>query len=364
MSCCRDEEGNLSGQQCAKAACGTGCKQTGWAVGLITTLLFLVGVVAHFSVPKEIVKTCGGQLEFTAAESAALKGIIIVTSVLSLAGSAFIIFSYYYFVNLRSFPYKLIMFLSVADFFSSLTYIIGAGNDANECYEGNFMCYFSAGMSQFFDVASFLWMAVISFNIYQVLGRRRGHDVVFFEPYYHLFAWGTSGVLLLIITATNSLGDAGNWCWVRRDRQIERMLCYYVILIIIMIYAIVMYFLVRNAVKTQNMSQQNMIMARMRLYVIIFLFIRFWSVLNRMVELFDGNKSIFVFMFFHSLFSPLQGFANAFVYGLNAKLKKEIRKTCPCFRDPAEDEALDMNDDNGDKLELQPTNEAPPRSVM
>lgn len=74
----------------------------------------------------------------------------------SILGSSFIIFSYFYFPQLRTLAYKLIVYLSVTDLFSSFAYVLGTATRTQaDCKDG--WCYFTAIMSQYFDVATFCW---------------------------------------------------------------------------------------------------------------------------------------------------------------------------------------------------------------
>jgi hypothetical protein len=296
--------------------------------------------------------TTGGGFE--TGERLSLQVVVVVGAILSMCGSLFIIVSFFAFPDLQTFPYKLIMFLSLADFFSSSTYILAIQDvgqnpeDLGNCFEDNFMCFFTAGMSQYFDFASFLWMGVISFNIYQVFVKQRGSDVVQFEKYYHMVCWGVPAFFLIIVTATDGLGDAGNWCWIKHDHQVERWLCYYIPLILVMAFNVSSYCHVNRAIKDLNMQNQSAIIHRMILYIGAFLFIRSWSVLNRFVELIDGNVGIFPLMFLHSFFSPVQGVANALVYGFNKKLKDHYYRLCCSSsrlgsRQIIEDDAVDSN---------------------
>ena len=140
------------------------------------------------------------------------------------------------------------------------------------------------------------------------------------------------------------MGDAGNWCWIKHDHQIERWFCYYIPLIIVMIINIASYCHINKAIKSLNMQNQNVIIHRMVLYVGAFLFIRSWSVLNRFVELIDGNVGVFPLMFLHSLFSPIQGVANALVYGFNKKLKAHYYNLC-CSRKAGIGSRVIVNED-------------------
>ena len=182
--------------------CSSGCKQVTWGVSLIFSLILLIAIGGYYSRLEQnnvligtnatVCESGGG---FETGERLALQVVVVIGAVLSMCGSFFIIVSFFSFPDLQTFPYKLIMFLSLADFFSSSTYILAiqdvglSPEDVGDCFEDNFMCFFTAGMSQYFDMASFLWMGVISFNIYQVFVKQRGNDVVEFEKYYHMVCW-------------------------------------------------------------------------------------------------------------------------------------------------------------------------------
>ena len=63
-----------------------------------------------------------------------MKIAIFTSATLSVCGTSFIIFSYYYFIALRTFPIKMIVMLSIADLFSSISYFIGFANHAKLCF--------------------------------------------------------------------------------------------------------------------------------------------------------------------------------------------------------------------------------------
>lgn len=59
------------------------------------------------------------------------------------------------------------------------------------------------------------------------------------------------------------------------------------------------------------------------MYSLIFIFIRFWSLLDTIISSINGHDRVFFFTFLHSLFAPWQGFANAYVYGFrNGEVKR------------------------------------------
>ena len=145
---------------------------------------------------------------FTPGQNDAIVGVIMFGATLSMLGSGFIIASYVCFPRLRTFPYRLIMWLSVADFVSSFSYLLGISKDLDSCTE-NGRCTFAALLNQFFGVASFVWTAVVAYNCYAVLVQQKGRAVEGYAMKYHAVAWGLPLLLTIIAGSTGSLGDAG-----------------------------------------------------------------------------------------------------------------------------------------------------------
>ena len=73
-------------------------------------------------------------------------------------------------------------------------------------------------------------------------------------------------------------------------------------------------------------SAKNNIIKRLTMYIIVFMFIRVWSVINRFQNLANPNAPVYALYVLHSIFSPLQGLCNALVYGVNKTLLSEYRK--------------------------------------
>ena len=299
-------------------------------------ICFIITLVIHADMSDNA--SCTGAITtLTEGQSTGIKFVIFCTATMSMVGSSFIIFSYYYFVSMRTFPLKLIVMLSISDFFSSVQFYIGFDNFATKCFEPEFACALSASMSQYFEMASFCWTTVIAFNIYQVLVAKHGERVEHYEMYYHLICWGFPLFLLIIVASTGSLGDAGNWCWIKKERPIERLLGYYIPLLIMMGINGVFYVLIGRGLQSFASEQKRPIILRLRKYLIVFLLTRIPSVINRFYEIASNGETVYFFLLLQSMTSPLQGFCNALVYGANKKIKRQweefLRERFPfCFK--------------------------------
>eukprot|EP00753_Platysulcus_tardus_P005965 PLAT13825.1.p1 GENE.PLAT13825.1~~PLAT13825.1.p1 ORF type:complete len:319 (+),score=61.94 PLAT13825.1:46-957(+) len=257
----------------------------------------------------------GSNSGISASQMSTLRAITLVTASLSICGSLFIIFTFFKFPSLQTVPFRLIMLLSVADFGSSITYIIGASSDAPA------VCTISGFMSQFFDLATFLWVGCIAVNLYFVF-LRGGLATKRNLAAFHAVAWGLPLVLAIITVAIGAIGPAGLWCWITADFQALRWLFFYVPLWVIMAAIAVVYTRVigKFGEKSTSKKDSRAVTSRLRLYVLVFLFLRLWSTANRIQNAVAPNSPVFFLLAMHSLFSPLQGFLNALVYGLNKKV--------------------------------------------
>lgn len=257
--------------------------------------------------------------------------ITYVSASLSIVGSLIIIFSYFKFSALRIFPYKLVVCLSIADLFSSIAYYVNfAAGDTEEdkCTNGP-GCIVAAIMTQYFDVASFFWTAVIAYNLRAVLLENKGRTVENYERYYHLLSWGIPGVFSVLVGLFDGYGFAGIWCWIKQNEQLLRFLFYYLPLVLILAY--VSYTLIVVMRGARETSNEIVIMRRLSMYILVFVFIRIWSILDRLQNVFYDSPS-FTLTILHSFFSPLQGFANALVYGCNTVLVRECKWYCYAIR--------------------------------
>jgi hypothetical protein len=181
----------------------------------------------------------GNRTHFTPGQYEALQILTLTGASLSALGSLFIFISYFLVKELQMQSFRLIAILSFADFFGSLSYIIGSQNSHDACVAEEMWCTLSGGMTQFFDMATFCWTATIATNMFVILSRRVTASQLkyrSYEPLYHLIGWGIPLVTLLVASFSGAIGDAGTWCWITKDRELERMLLYYVPLLCIMLY--------------------------------------------------------------------------------------------------------------------------------
>ena len=114
-----------------------------------------------------------------------LQILLITGSSLSIAGSGFIILSYFLFPDSRKFSRKILLYLSLADICASsawvLHYVAPNGGDT--------LCFAQGYMLQFFYLASYLWTGCFAWHLYQLIDARN-RTPKSLEALYHFLSWG------------------------------------------------------------------------------------------------------------------------------------------------------------------------------
>jgi hypothetical protein len=100
-------------------------------------------------------------LVFSASQDRVLDVALYISCGLSMIGSIFIILTFILFPKTRTFGTKLIFFLSISDFFTSLSWF-----PSDIDYD---LCMFQASILQFFMVASYFWSLSIAISLFQVI---------------------------------------------------------------------------------------------------------------------------------------------------------------------------------------------------
>jgi len=178
---------------------------------------------------------------FSSDDSRILTILSVFSSCFSFLGSSFIIFCYWKFIDLRSFAFRLVFLISISDLFNSTANILGdAGHNTG-------LCYFQSLMISYFELASMLWSVSIAFTLHMAFLRENAihHEAI--ETYmskYHAVCWGLPAILTILPLTTGSYGDAGGWCWIKSQRDIDvawRFIQFYIPLWLSIIYSLVVY---------------------------------------------------------------------------------------------------------------------------
>lgn len=114
------------------------------------------------------------------------KVLILLSCALSFLGSLLIIWTYARWVDLRTKPRKLLVYLSVADLLSALSYSYGVWRD----FETDSVdCITQGAISTFANTSSFFWTVAIAIYLYMFIVRSSQRQADNLVLYFHLIRW-------------------------------------------------------------------------------------------------------------------------------------------------------------------------------
>lgn len=150
---------------------------------------------------------------FDGVQEDALDVITMIAASLSCCGSLFIILTFLRFEQVRTFPYRLVLHLSICDMVANMWYlplfITKLGNAENRTEDPDAWCYFIGGVTQFFTIAGFVWTIIISYNVYFSL-ILESHSHMQHMGGYHAAAWSIAAVFTAIPALTPRLSAMAN----------------------------------------------------------------------------------------------------------------------------------------------------------
>ncbi|KAA0151411.1 hypothetical protein FNF29_04610 [Cafeteria roenbergensis] len=266
------------------------------------------------------------------AEAATLSALTLVAASLSFVGSVAIVITYLSLRRVQRLSYRVIAWLAAADCMASMAYFVHEPSPLVTLappYSAS--CIAGAALSQFMDVATFLWTVCVSITVYMVLVRQASApQLQAMERWFHVVCWGVPAVFLAATWESGAFGDAGLWCWITDAFPGLRLGLYYAPLLVCIVAVAVMMVLIRRGVQGSSAvtpAQKPLVMRRILVFFALFLGLRLPSLANRIQQLSagPGAEPVFVLSLLHATFSPLQGFANALVYGFNRLVVTEYR---------------------------------------
>ncbi|CAK6951311.1 G-protein coupled receptor 157 [Scomber scombrus] len=224
--------------------------------------------------------------------------IILCSCALSFLGSSLIILTYICWSDLRTTPRKLLVFLSVSDWLSAVSYAYGVWSafkgDSNDCI-------IQGAISTFANTSSFFWTVAIAIYLYVFIVRSNQRVADSLVLFFHMVSWG---VPLVITIAAVSLGKIGydasevsvGWCWIRvsaTDRVLWMLVTGKIWEFLAYLILPILYILIKRHIHTahaalseyrpilanrpQTHSFSSMADVKLTLIPIIFITLRIWS---------------------------------------------------------------------------------------
>lgn len=230
-----------------------------------------------------------------------------------------------------SFPNKLIAFEMLLNLIMSFATLPGRCGSIDGCSEK--FCHFQGFVVELSGFASHCWMAFVAWKMYQWIVLKKHEDRLRKKlP----STFGTIAlaalIITIIITSNDKIGQCAAWCWVNGEKRNNisefRMWGYYAWLIgswsfnvIVLIF--ISLFMRKSAISTihfkQRLALEAAVQDKLTLYIFVFSFCWFFSVLDFVIEFCLNKGSNERPIYFPSslaaaIFTPLHGFGNCLVY--------------------------------------------------
>lgn len=189
--------------------------------------------------------------------------------------------------------------------------------------------------------------------------KKIGDEIFKYERLYHIFAWGIALILSLVPWFYNAYGAAGGWCWIQEQYDFLRMVIYYVPMVLVMFGASLNFIQSSLSVHKGNsrkaIQESSRVKFRLHMYIVVFIVLHFFSLLNRIHNFAEPLRPNFILYFLQGLVSPLKGFGNAVIYGLNKAVVSHYRQSLSNCLQPAraDNQGEESNDAEGTTTEGQ-----------
>jgi hypothetical protein len=84
-----------------------------------------------------------------------------------------------------------------------------------------------ASLMEFFQIASFVWIAAIAVSMYLIIVRRV--DITYLQPLFHVMAWSCAVTAISIAIPLKFFGNANatkhvSWCWIKDELFVPKVL--------------------------------------------------------------------------------------------------------------------------------------------
>lgn len=180
----------------------------------------------------------------------------LFSSSLSIISSLIIIVTYFIWPEIRSVSRQIIVFLSLADLFTALGYVMGNANHLQhrvdhtevECDAFTRLCVLQSSITSWSSIASFWWTIILAFHLYVTLVKGRVSLSRRIIPFYYFLAWVTPTIVVMVLLWTNQLGYShvavATWCFIRQKPRDQKVLEIIVILLGGKLWEVISYFIV------------------------------------------------------------------------------------------------------------------------
>ncbi|XP_040907364.1 G-protein coupled receptor 157 [Toxotes jaculatrix] len=264
--------------------------------------------------------------------------VVLFTCALSFLGSSLIILTYIIWSDLRTTPRKLLVFLSVSDWLSAVSYAFGVWRVFRT---DSLECVVQGAISTFANTSSFFWTVAIAIYLYFLIVRSSQRFADSLVLFFHLVSWGVPLIITVAAVCLHKIGyDASEvsvgWCWVRisaPDHVLWMLLTGKIWEFLAYLTLPVLYILIKRHIhiahaalseyrpilpnRPQSQSFSSMADRKLTLIPVIFIVLRIWSTVRFILLLAKSPvRQSPVLVTLHGIGNTSQGAANCIMFVL------------------------------------------------
>ncbi|KAM5322062.1 G-protein coupled receptor 157-like isoform 2-T2 [Glossophaga mutica] len=286
------------------------------------------------------------------------RAVVLLSCVLSALGSGLLVATHALWPDLRSQARRLLLFLSLADLLSAVSYFYGVLQD----FSGpSWDCVLQGALSTFANTSSFFWTVAIALYLYlSIVRATRGHRAGLLLWAFHIVSWGVPLTITVVAVILNKIGyDSSDvsvgWCWIDlevEDRVLWMLLTGKLWEMLAYVTLPVLYLLIRKHINRAHEAlseyrpilseahrlQHHSSMADKKLVLIpvIFICLRVWSTVRFVLTL-CGSPAVQtpVLVVLHGIGNTFQGGANCIMFVLCTRaVRTRLLSLCCCCCPP------------------------------
>ncbi|GAM26675.1 hypothetical protein SAMD00019534_098500, partial [Acytostelium subglobosum LB1] len=279
----------------------------------------------------------------------------LIASCLSVIGSAAIILNYFLFLSQtkrNQVLYRLILFLSIADFFGSLSICISQSVLLMSYKQSGSFCVLIRASINYFFLSSFVWMSCIAFHAYWS-SRQRSQTPLFV---FHVLSWGLPTVMTIAMLWQHAIVQEQNANYCHLEAK-SKWIYWYGPLMLTFVWNIVLYamilwkyrhsvrpmspdYLSSGSINTQHSVSTHFVNERKKkmhgkvarqlgIYLMAFIICWLPDLIDGFVPISERFCRFYWLWLVQNFTTPLQGFLNFIVYGVASRMFLRCKRKEP-----------------------------------
>ena len=249
--------------------------------------------------------------------------LLYVSCSLSMIGDIFMAITILSFKDLRTFNFRMILYLTLTDLLLPMAYLLTPLNKTS-----NRICVLQAYLINFSNLSSLFWTSCIMVALYRLIILEKINEK-YIELIFCVFSW-----VVPLIASSISINDytlAGKWCWIDDNHLALIILQFYGPLVLVLVFNISLCIVIWNQLRKNIGSVIEMhviklkVFRRMSFYPLVLLICFIPAAVHRFYHFLRITEDTGTLDTAAMLGNCMYGFFNSIVYGCTRNIRKKIK---------------------------------------